>query len=196
VIVHLVRHGTHRDLGKKLTGRARCPELDEQGQRQAERLAQHFANLEVGLIQASPRGRAVATARPIAETRQLACHVVSALDELDFGEWSGIEFSDLQNDPRWIQWNVRRGGSRPPGGETMDDGCRRIMTHIDTLHRQRFSGRAVLVTHAEIIRAVVLHMLGRSMDAWNTVEIAPASVSTVVVSEQGPKLTKINEEIL
>jgi ribonuclease H / adenosylcobalamin/alpha-ribazole phosphatase len=194
VIVHLVRHGTHDDLGRKLTGRMPAA-LNDVGRQQSRRLADYFAARGIDLLQTSPRERTIETAHPIGQTSELACDVVPALDELDFGAWSGVDFASLQGDPRWISWNCQRSRCRPPGGETMNEASQRVLDHIDALRPTFHGARVVLVTHAEIIRSVLLRLLGRSMDAWDTIEIAPASISSIAVRKHRLKVAAINKKL-
>lgn len=192
MIVHLVRHGTHDQLGKKLTGRTSVS-LNDEGRQQSQRLADYFATRRVDLIQTSPRERTIETAQPIAQMSELSCDVVPALDELDFGAWSGLEFVTLREDPQWISWNTQRSRNRPPGGETMSEGSQRVLDHIGALLPTYVGARIVLVTHAEIIRSVLLRLLGRSMDAWDTIDISPASISSIVLHEHQLKVAAVNE---
>jgi broad specificity phosphatase PhoE len=50
------------------------------------------------------------------------------------------------------------------------------------------------VTHCDIVRAAVAHVLGMSLDKLLRFDIDPASITTVVVGEWGMKLVRLNEK--
>ncbi|RUV33129.1 hypothetical protein EOD29_32465, partial [Mesorhizobium sp. M1A.T.Ca.IN.004.03.1.1] len=50
---------------------------------------------------------------------------------------------------------------------------------IETLARRGNDRRLALVSHADVIKAAVSHVLGLPIDAWPRFDIAPASVTTV-----------------
>jgi probable phosphoglycerate mutase len=51
----------------------------------------------------------------------------------------------------------------------------------------------VLVSHGEVIRVAILHYLGLSADAYNKIEIEPASVSTIVLAQGAAEVRAVNE---
>lgn len=178
-----------------LAGRTADLPLGSAGRRQAERLARCLAREEIASIYASPRRRAQETAAPIAEASDTAGVITTdALDEVDFGIWSGRSFEELDADPLWRQWNCIRSLVRAPGGETMLDVQRRVAGLVEAQVQENRGRKIVLVSHAEIIRAFICHVLGLSTDAWPRFEIAPASVSHVTVGDWGAKILTLNSE--
>ena len=163
---------------------------------QARRLAERMAAESFSLVQASPRERARQTAEAIVGrvgTARLEAH--EALDEVDFGSWAGQDFATLATDPLWRNWNERRSCSRPPEGEAMREVQDRITGHIARLAALVPIGAVVLVSHAEVIRAALLHFLGLSLDAWARLEISPASITRVALGAQGATVVGLNEVI-
>ena len=148
------------------------------GRAQAERLASELASKSFDLVQSSPRLRAQQTAQAIAEHVGRAVETVDAFDELDVGEWTGLPFQTLSQDPRWHVWNTRRASARPPGGESMAELRDRVIGHLDAL-RNRAGASAIIVSHAEPIRAAVLHGRGMSLDRFDEIRIEPASVTVL-----------------
>ncbi len=191
----LVRHGAHALLGKVLVGCTLEICLDGHGRAQAEALGRHFAGERVSAVQSSPRQRALQTARPIAEGTGHAIDIEQALDEIDCGEWSGRSFEELHADPTWQQWNRARSSTRPPGGESMLEVQRRIVAHLEGAHARDRDARTVIVSHADVIRAAVLHYLKRPIDAYHTFEIDPGSITTLAIDESGGKVLALNEAV-
>jgi probable phosphoglycerate mutase len=61
------------------------------------------------------------------------------------------------------------------------------------LRRLYQSGRLVLVSHSDVIKAAILFHLGMSLDLFSRIELAPGSVSTLIVGDWGAKLVSLNE---
>jgi broad specificity phosphatase PhoE len=186
----LVRHAAHDLLDRLLAGRMDGVPLSAAGRQQAAELASRLSRLKLTAVHSSPRLRARETAAPIAALAGLPVEVCPALDEVDFGEWTGRSFGDLASDPAWRRWNEERGASRPPGGESMAEAQQRLLAHIAAAHARSPDGRTVMVTHAEIVRAAVLHARSLPISAWNRISIAPASV-TVIRSRPGVRRASI-----
>ena len=167
--------------------------LDKAGLEQTRALAERFSRENISVVQSSPRQRAIQTASPIAECLKIEFDVEPAIDEIDCGEWSGRSFDELSKQQSWHEWNHSRSTARPPGGESMAEVKQRIITHLNRLRLEHPNGRLVLVSHAEVIRAAILHYSGLSPDAYSRIEIDPAAVSTLVVGERGVQVCAVNE---
>jgi probable phosphoglycerate mutase len=192
---YLARHATHALLGRALVGRTAAISLDDEGRREAGELARRLAGKGITQLQSSPRDRARETAAPIARWLGLAIEIEPAIDEIDFGGWGGRTFADLDNDPGWQVWNTRRSAARPPGGETMGQLQERVVRHLETMAAHQPEQRIVLVSHAETIRAAVLHCLGMALDDFARIEIAPASITTVRLDARGCDVVGLNEAV-
>ncbi|WP_026873354.1 histidine phosphatase family protein [Inquilinus limosus] len=191
----LVRHAAHDDVGGFLAGRTAGVALGEAGRAQAERLAQRLRLEHFDAVFTSPRERTQQTANAIAAAAGLTVETAPELDEIDFGRWSGQDFTALQQDPLWQRWNSARSLTRTPGGETMLDVQRRVLGLLERLVPS-FDGRAaVLVSHADVIKAAVLHHLGLGVDAWPRLDIAPASVSRLAVDGGWAQILGLNETV-
>lgn len=184
VLVGLVRHGAHDDLGTWLSGRTRDIALNAAGRDETAALARRLVGRGVTAITTSPRRRTVETAAILGQSLGRIPAAADALDEIDFGAWSGARFSDLDGDPAWQYWNAARATAPTPGGETMAAAVARAMAHLDGLAPQG-GGPVLCVSHCDIIRGVIAHALGLSLDNILRFEIAPASVSWVMAHGQG-----------
>ncbi len=191
----LVRHAAHDDVGRYLAGRLEGVRLGAAGRAQAARLAQRLKREDAARVFCSPRERALETAEAVVGACDLPpAEVSEALDEIDFGRWAGSTFDELEPDADWRYWNTHRSLAVTPAGETMLDVQRRIVGLMTSLIAQ--AGRAtILVSHADVIKAAVSHVLGLPIDAWPRFDIAPASVTTVTIDERGARLGTLNETI-
>ena len=152
--------------------------LSELGFEEMTHCAQRIAS-RPDMVQSSPQRRCLQSAWILAAQFGLRVEIVPALDELDYGDWTGRSFDDLQRDPRWSIWNTQRGASQPPGGESMRALQKRLVDHIDHMRRDPRCDTVMVVSHAEPIRAALLHYRGIELDDFLSVEVEPGSVSTL-----------------
>ncbi|MGJ4928827.1 histidine phosphatase family protein [Bradyrhizobium sp. HKCCYLS2038] len=192
--IHLIRHGHHPLLGRNLCGRMAGVALDDQGRRDTK-ICARLIDPAPSLIQSSPQLRALQTAELIAHQYGLSVEIAPALDELDVGDWTGRSFAELDTDPAWQRWNVKRGSSTPPHGESMAAVQQRMMSHVAQLCRTQGNACIVLVSHAEPIRAVIMQLARIALDDFVSVDVAPASISTLVADSTGLKLIQANMQV-
>jgi broad specificity phosphatase PhoE len=186
----LIRHAAHVELDQRLSGRREGVPLTDAGRAQAAALGERLATSGITRVDCSPLIRTRATAAAIAGAGGLpAPSPIEALVEIDMGEWSGRTLDSFGDDPAWQAWNGQRGSARIPGGETMAEAQRRIVGHMNSIG----DGETVaMVTHSDMIRAAVAHVLGLSLDHLLRFEIEPASVTGVVQGDWGAKLLFLN----
>lgn len=188
---HLVRHA-EKDGGDVLAGRTAGVHLSERGKAQAEQLARFFEREPVSRIFCSPLERARETAAPLARDKGLAVDLVDAFTEIDLGQWTGRRPAELAGDVAWERYNRFRGGTRAPGGESMLDVQARFVAALIDWRDVLAGQTVVVVSHAEPIRAALLHFLGLPLDQWSRLAIDLASVSTLELSADHARLTRCN----
>jgi probable phosphoglycerate mutase len=192
--IHLVRHGHHTLLDHRLCGRMPGIGLDELGWQQMSRCADALTPAPTA-IQSSPRQRAQQSAAILAARFGLAVKTVAAMDEIDLGDWTARTFDELSEDPDWKCWNNRRSSSRPPNGETMRSLQQRVVRHLEQLFDDESEGTLAIVSHAEPIRAALLHYSAISLDDFLSIAVEPASISTLAVDGAGIHVSKINQRV-
>ena len=185
----LARHATTADVGRRLSGRAPIP-LSPDGLAEAKRLAERLANVPLAAIHTSPLARAAQTAQAVAAQTGAPVIQATALNEIDFGGWTGRTFAELAGDPEWDRWNRTRAAAQPPGGETMAAAAARAVAHIQGI---RADGPVLCVTHCDIIRAVVARYLGMPMNNLLRFDCDPASLTTIVLVPGGARVVALNE---
>jgi broad specificity phosphatase PhoE len=173
----LVRHATCAQTDRILLGRSLDPPLDARGRAQARALARQLRGETPAWIESSPRKRTRQTAHTIAAAMHRELHIAPELDELDFGEWSGRNFADLERDPDWRRWNRERGSAQTPAGVTIADVQTALTGHLAKLAQAHPDASVLLVTHAEVIRALLMHALHAPVDHWALYQIPPASIT-------------------
>lgn len=165
--------------------------MSEHGRAQAAALEERLRGCRFAAIHTSPVQRARETAEAIARGRAVA--VADALDELDFGSWTGKSFAILADEPAWGDWNSRRAVARAPGGESMAQATARAVAHVEAVARAHDEAAVALVTHGDIIRGVLAHYLGLSLDRLLSFDVDPASISRLAVGEWGGRVLSINQ---
>ena len=83
ILIGLVRHGSHDDLGTWLSGRTRDVALNAAGREETAALARRLAGRGVVGITASPRRRTVETADILGAGLNLTPVLAPDLDEID-----------------------------------------------------------------------------------------------------------------
>jgi|SRR5579883_238971 len=189
----LIRHASFDGLGQKLVGRAEGFPLNSAGREEATALAARLSQFPVAAIHSSPRVRARQTALAIGEKLGLEVQIETGLDEIDYGEWTGKSFGELDGNPEWRRFNIFRSTERVPGGETMLQVTQRTVDVLERYRKQYQDRSAILVTHADWIRAVLAHYSGICLDLMQRLEISPASVSILRLDSGAPKVLRMND---
>jgi len=191
VVLFLARHAEHADVGRVLSGRSAIA-LSDAGREQSRRLARLCARRGIREIQSSPTPRALQTAELIAGPLALEVERAGALDEIDFGSWTGRSFAELEDDPLWALWNSERDRHIPPGGESMASAVQRMISHLEML-ALRGRSHVLCVSHCDMIRGAVAHYLGLGLDRLLRFNIDPASLSAIALSNGEGRLLSLNE---
>ena len=191
----LIRHAAHVELGQVLSGRRRDVSLSKEGLEQAEIVADLLGVEPLAGIYCSPRERAYYTARTIADEHEMKPQPEDSLDEVDFGDWTGRRFDELEGDPAWDEWNAARGSARPPSGESMTEAVARAVAGLEGLGARHAEEMIAAVSHCDIIRGVIAHYLGLPLDNLLRFDVDPASVSRIAIGNWGARVMSINERL-
>lgn len=167
----LVRHGeTDSKKNGVLRGREDI-ELNEEGEEQAEKLAERISDEEdVDTVYSSDLKRASKTAEKISEAADSLHIEREELRERDWGEFGGRDPEDrrevLENGDDLDKWV-------PEKGENLDDIRRRVRPLIEEIEEKHPSDTVVVAAHAWVNRAVMMELLdadgrGHSIKQGNT----------------------------
>lgn len=189
----LIRHATNDSVGHSIAGRRPGVRLNAHGRRQAEALAERLGGLPIAAVYASPLERAVETAEPLAARLGLQVRLAEGVMELDYGEWTGLALAELEGRPGWSGWNTFRSGTRIPGGEHLLEVQARAVTELDRLAAAHRDALVAVVSHGDVIRAVLGHYLGIPIDLLLRLAVEPASVSILRLEAWGPQIQRLND---
>jgi probable phosphoglycerate mutase len=188
----VVRHAACDPVGHSIAGRAPGVHLNVEGRRQAAALAGRLGSTHIDAVYTSPLERARETIEPFARARDLQMIVAPAIIELDFGEWTGARLGELETDPVWKLFNSARSTTRIPGGETMREAQIRAVSFLQSIADQHPDSRNIVVSHGDIIRAVVMHFLEVPLDSVHHLEISAASISVVELYQNWAVVRAVN----
>jgi alpha-ribazole phosphatase len=146
---------------------------------------------------ASPLSRTQRTAAAIfaAGYPEQALTIVPGLRELEFGEWQGLAYGDvspLLTLPPHAFWPLA-GEERPPGGESMADGIRRVGATMEALAETYAGCDVVAVSHGGAIRAAVAHALRIGADNALHLSIENISLTRLDRTQRGWRVACVNE---
>jgi len=90
-------------------------------------------------------------AHGLAEALAVPVHTDPRLREMNFGEWEGRHYDDIESEdgPRWRAWCESWRTTAPPDGESIDAFVARVSGWLDS-HTP--STTDAIVTHAGVIR--------------------------------------------
>ncbi|AKK03601.1 bifunctional RNase H/acid phosphatase [Corynebacterium epidermidicanis] len=189
----LLRHGeTAMSVAKQYSGSS-DPELSENGRAQAEatatRLASHGG---IDLIVASPARRAQQTAQAVADKIGLPVETIEDLRELDFGDWEGKTFGQVQQqDPEFYREWLADTKLAVPGGESVQQVMRRTKKVVDALEKQHRGKNILVVSHVTPIKSILKLALGAPPGVVHRLQLNLASVSIAEFYADGPTLVRL-----
>ena len=189
----LIRHGTTPTTGAVLPGRAAGLSLSEAGRAQAELLAERLSGLSLAAIYTSPLERARQTAAPTAARAGLEPVVDPGLLECDVGDWTGELLADLARRPEWTQVQRSPSTFRFPGGESFVELQARVGATLDRIRTEHAGQVVACFSHADPIRAGLVHALGSGVDAMQRLVVSTGSISAIAYPADGaPVVLTVN----
>jgi probable phosphoglycerate mutase len=191
-VFHLLRHG-ERQESRVLVGRLPGVALSPRGRAEIAAVAERLAEGNIAALYSSPLERTRESAEIVAARLGLPVALHDDLIELDFGEWTGATFEAIRADPRWPAWANHRSLATIPGGESMRQVQRRAVEALLEIGEAHPDASVVLVSHGDVIRAMLVFALGMPLDFYARIEVAQGSLSTVRIDATGIRVLAINE---
>ncbi|MFN8474324.1 MAG: MSMEG_4193 family putative phosphomutase [Anaerolineae bacterium] len=190
----LIRHAVN-DFVKtgRLAGWTPGVHLNDEGRAQADALAERLAELPIAAIYTSPLERAIETAEPLARVRGLPLRIVDAVGEVKYGEWTGGELKELSKHELWHGVQYFPSITRFPAGETIAEMQARAVGQCEAIHVSHPDDIVAVVSHADVIKAIVAYYVGVHLDLFQRLFIAPASMTWLHLGKGGPRLIVLND---
>jgi probable phosphoglycerate mutase len=195
--VLLIRHAENEYVRKgRLAGRLPGVRLNERGREQSDQLAEALKQTRIKAVYSSPLDRTMETAAPIAAAHNLEIVERPGLIELDFGDWQDKTLKSLRRRKLWKTVQSRPSLMRFPNGETFSEAQVRAAAEIDALVRQHKPKDLIAcVSHSDLIKLAMAYYLGLSLDLFQRIMIAPASISTLFFGEGHVQVVNMNQTV-
>ena len=194
----LVRHGrTTANGAGVLAGWTEGVPLDDVGRQQVTDLAARLAAVPLRAVVTSPLQRCLETTDLMLAGRDdVPRHLDERVGEVRYGDWSGEKLSKLAKDPLWkvVQSHPSAMTFPGDGGEAMRDMQVRAVTAVREWNA-RLGDDAVyaMVSHGDVIKAVLADALGMHLDQFQRLVADPASVSIVTYTQLRPFVVRAND---
>jgi broad specificity phosphatase PhoE len=193
----LIRHGDTELTGRVLYGRMPGVHLSEEGHRQAQALAKSVAaRYQVDEIISSPLERAIETAQHLSDALKQPIRTNEAVIELDYGVWLGKSFEDIRESSHWQHYNRLRSLIGPPEGELMLEVQTRAWTALRAIMEPYLGASdatVAIVSHGDVIRSLLVLLLGMPLDHIYRLEVSPASLNEIVFDGHYARVVRINQ---
>ncbi|MFJ6988407.1 MULTISPECIES: histidine phosphatase family protein [unclassified Streptomyces] len=124
----------------------------------------------------SPSARCRETAAALGLDVQEAS-VAAGLAGLDVGRWRGLTLAEVgAAEPEAVARWLADPASAPHGGESVRDLCDRVAVWLDAAAGE---GRTVAVVEPDVVRAVVVRVVGAPVEAFWRLDVAPLTATEV-----------------
>ena len=194
--VLLVRHGlTDANNSGVLAGWTPGVNLADKGRDQVTELASRLAVVPVAAIVSSPLERCVQTAAALAEGRDsVQVEIDDRLGECRYGDWEGQSLKTLAKDPLWKVVQSHPSAARFPNGEALRETQARAVEAVRA-HNSALGDDAtwIAVSHGDVIKAILADALGMHLDAFQRIQVDPASVSVIRYTALRPFVVRMND---
>jgi probable phosphomutase (TIGR03848 family) len=194
----LVRHGrTTANGAGVLAGWTEGVSLDEVGREQVTALAGRLAPVPLTAVVTSPLQRCLETTDLMLAGRDdVPRYLDERVGEVRYGDWSGEKLSKLAKDPLWkvVQSHPSAMTFPGDGGEAMRDMQVRAVTAVREWNAKLGDDTVyAVVSHGDIIKAVLADALGMHLDQFQRLVADPASVSIVTYTRLRPFVVRAND---
>src|SRR5213593_3438114 len=190
----VLRHGeTVFSRERRFAGWHDIP-LSDTGLRQCEAAATALSDVAVTAVYSSPLERARTSAEVIAKPHRLAVRVEPAFREMGFGEWEGRTRTEVATSAPALyeRWRSAPETFCAPGGESLSAVAQRVAAGIEALRAEHDGESLVLVTHAIVIRLIVLDGLGLGPARLWSIDASPAGITELEYRDDWVTVHRMN----
>ncbi|MDN5805622.1 MAG: histidine phosphatase family protein [Brevibacterium sp.] len=212
-VIVLLRHGVSTaNTAGILAGRAPGVSLTDYGVTALRETLRMLPQRHFSRLLHSPLMRCVETAQIAAATVDVdSVDAAENLIELDYGEWTGRPLKELGSEELWKTVIDQASQARFPGGEAIAEASDRAVSCVRSVvselrteeqraHEQpgqddgepTASRWAMLVSHGDIIKAIIADALAMPLDDFQRISVAPGSFTVIDFSGSRPVLTAMS----
>ncbi|MCH6556928.1 MAG: histidine phosphatase family protein [Nitrospirae bacterium] len=190
--VLLVRHGeTDWNRSGQIMGERPVP-LNANGREQVNQLAKFLTTRSVRGLYTSPVVRARQTAEILVAALDVPVTVDNGLTEVRVGQWEGLYWKDLAEETARLDFYAHPQVARPPGGETLHEVQRRATAAVAQACSDEGAGSLIVVSHADVVRAILGHYLHIDLQLARHMRIDHASLTALDLNGSEADLLFLN----
>jgi probable phosphoglycerate mutase len=114
--------------------------------------------------------------------------------ECNYGDWTGRQLKKLSKEPLWKQVQGHPSAVTFPGGESMRAMQQRAVEAVRYWNME-FGDKAVyaLISHGDVIKAVVADALGMHLDQFQRISVDPGSMCIIEYTPLRPFVVRTND---
>ena len=201
--VILVRHGrTAANASGVLAGWTPGVHLDDKGREQAVATAARLAVVPLAAVVSSPLERTRETADLLLAGRDPlpALHLDDRVGECRYGDWTNQPLKTLAKEPLWKVVQAHPSAAVFPGaeGESLADMSARAVAAVRDWNSRLATEKGAdpiyaVVSHGDVIKAIVADALGMHLDTFQRISIDPASVTVIRYTDLRPFVLRLND---
>ena len=194
--VLLVRHGLTALTGPVLSGWTPGVHLDERGRAQVTALGERLRRVPLAVVVTSPLERCRETADALLAGRspEPALNVDERLGEVRYGSWTGRELKELRKEPLWRVVQDHPSAATFPGGEGLAAMAARATEAVrDWNARLGPDATYAVVSHGDVIKALIADALGLHLDGFQRIVVDPASLTVIRYAALRPFVVRVND---
>jgi alpha-ribazole phosphatase len=170
--IYIARHGeTTWNAEGKIQGRS-DPDLSPKGYAQSLILLEKVKDRPLSAIYTSTLKRSILTAQPIAQHLGLSVKKQAELDEIAFGIFEGVKFSEVDGSLRmeWERFKENRLTYHIPGAENYTDVANRVRPFKEKILRDHQNQEILIVAHRGVNRMLLGLLLEYSLEEGLKIE--------------------------
>jgi probable phosphomutase (TIGR03848 family) len=194
--VLFIRHGLTSLTGAVLTGWTPGVHLDDRGRAQVISLGERVRSVALAAVVTSPLERCLETAEALLAGRSPvpALHVDDRFGEVGYGSWTGRSVKDLRKEPLWRVVQGHPSAAAFPDGEGLAAMAARAAAGVQAWNAQLGPDATyAVVSHADVIKALVADALGLHLDGFQRIAVDPASLTAIRYAELRPLVLRVND---
>jgi alpha-ribazole phosphatase len=170
--------------------------LSVRGQRRAQLLARTFDRIPLAAVYSGPSTRALGTAGPLAAAHRLTPVVEEALREIDFGEFEGRSYDEIQADhpDLYRLWMEKPTRVEFPGGESYTQLRARAIAARDGIRARHDGELTAIVSHGGVLRAMLADCLRMPDEAIFRLDQSYGALSVIDWHDSTPLVRVVNAQ--
>ena len=190
----LIRHGEVEGRYHRVFGGRIDMGLSPRGLEQARLMANHLRPRRFEAIYASPLQRAQQTLAPIAAQRDPAPVTLPELREVDFGDWTGLNFPQVREKfgAHAYEWLHHLERGTIPNGETAQTLRARVEPCLRRMLTDHKGQPVAVVSHGGTIRMILSLLLELPLSKMSCFEVDYASLTWVEIQPHKTEVQLLN----